>query len=569
MFFRTRLLGVLGALVSFAAVPTWAAADGRFSVSVGSHDDLMIALQDGTPLTSVAAPTLDKTVKINDRAFKVSYGRDANGQLTAIFAPKDSDLISLHFSAGGKNIDADKAVVTVTFAPNLKSVLVDPGYVGTVEVDSHVLRAHDLAADEHFWNAPPAAAPAPTLAATTATTSDVSAPASDATPAPAATEPSTPATANSDPADAPASAASLFAGPGPSLASQLHPILPPTAPDVAPTPTATAANDLPKGPMKLYWAEPVTGPDGSAPPIALDEVKLVELHGTVTVVLPNGESENGTDGLVIPSGSTVRTADNSTVAVFMGGVNSARMMPRCELVVTQEYAGSLRTNIIDLHRGAVFSRVGHRPGETENYTVRTPEGSTKGESDNMLAFRGTPDDVRYGASTTRSGLALDPKQLLAWNPPASHGLISDVAQEALGIQTPYGRVPDTYFYFTGGLINYTTNQIRTEVLTNYNSHATSQSQSEPDYILQGIMLALQPFNYKLKTLLNAINNATETPAQLTYYHNLVTVFFDHQSPTLVQDFLNHKPGLYKELNVDSAILYQDLREFALPALTPK
>ncbi len=111
------------------------------------------------------------------------------------------------------------------------------------------------------------------------------------------------------------------------------------------------------------------------------------------------------------------------------------------------------------------------------------------------------------------------------------------------------------------------NQIRQQVLSNFSPSATA-SDSEPDYVLQAVLLSLQPFNVKLVGLLKAINNGTETSAQLTYYHNLVTVFFDEQVPGVINDVLHHPNGYAHVLNQDSAILWQDLREFTITPLTP-
>jgi hypothetical protein len=48
----------------------------------------------------------------------------------------------------------------------------------------------------------------------------------------------------------------------------------------------------------------------------------------------------------------------------------------------------------------------------------------------------------------------------------------------------------------------------------------------------------------------------------------VALFFDKQAPSVVTDLLNHPNGFAHVLNVDSAMLWQDLREFTIPALTP-
>ncbi len=556
MSHRNRTLWLLLVAASFGAFPALGADGARFSLAVGAHDHLLITGPQGEPLAELGASTLEKVIKVGDTTVQVSYGRDANGQLTAVLTPHDSIASAFHFSAAGRIIDAENAVVTLTFPSNLKGVLVDPGYVGTVTVDSHLLLAHSLADDQ------PVALPAPVtaVAAESAPSTQEAAPEINSAPAPA------PASA---PAPAPPTAAAIAASSAPSmLASQMAPILAPAGDVQASVAPATPAQPDASKPIKLYWSEPVTAPDGTAPAIALDEIKLVELYGTVSVLLPDGQVRPGTDGMVVPSGSTVRTDSNSSVALFLGGVNSARMMPNCELVVTQTLANAVRTDVINLHRGAVFSRVGQRDGETENYTVSTPEGTTDAQTRDMLAFRGNPEQLRSAMAGFRSSVLLGSRRLLAWDPVPSHGLISDVAQADLGILTPIGFIPDTYFYYTGGYkLSVNANVVKSEVLANFSPNATA-SDSEPDFVLQAIMTTLQPFNVKLNKLLTAYNNGTETPAQLTYYHNLVALFFDKQAPSVVTDLLNHPNGFAHVLNVDSAMLWQDLREFTIPALTP-
>ena len=553
MSHRNRTFWMLLGLASFAAFPVLGAEDGRFSVTVGTHDNLLITGPHGEPVADMVAPTLQKGVKLGDTTLQVSYGRDANGQLTAVLTPRNSDSGAIHFSAGGRSVDAEKAVVTLTFPSNLKGVLVDPGYVGTVTVDSHLLRARSLAEDQ------PVTLPAPVAVATPETALSTPEPTSAIASAPAPT-----------PTPAPPTAAAIAALERSGDAGQPNDADPPAGGQhlrQTPPRPRKPQPDASK-PVKLYWSEPVTAPDGTAPAIASDEIKLVELHGSVSVLRPDGQVQPGTEGMVVSSGSTIRTDSNSSVALFLGGVNSARMMPNCELVVTQTLANSIRTNVINLHQGAVFSRVGHRDGETENYTVSTPEGTTDAQTRDMLAYRGNPAQLRSAMAGTRTGLLLDSRHLLAWNPAPSHDFISDVAQSDLGILTPIGFIPDTYFYYTGGYkLSVNANVVKSEVLSNFSPNATT-SDSEPDFVLQAILTTLQPYNVKLNQLLKAYNNGTETPAQLTYYNNLVALFFDKQAKGVVTDLLSHPNGFAHVLNVDSAMLWQDLREFTIAPLTP-
>jgi hypothetical protein len=587
MFCRNRKLLALAVLASFTVFPLIGAVDNRFAVAIGADDHLVISGPSGAILSEIPLPTLAREIKVGDGSLQVSYVRDANGLLTAVLTPSKSGSGLLQFSALGRNIDADKADVTLTFSPDRKSAKIDPGYVGTVDVDSHRLLPHLLSDDAPI----PAAAPAPQAVASTP--EPAAAPAAvDSTPAPA-TPPVVPAPSEASVSSSPGPApSSLLPSAPPMLANQLNTFLPPANgdasshdapnqlnPPVAPTPAPSrvaetapapvaAIAPAPAKPVALYWSEPVTAPDGTAPQVGPNEIKLVEVHGEVAVVLPTGETQTGTEGFVVPSGSTVRTLDNSSAALFMGGVDSARMMPQCELVVTQNLEGSTRNIVLDLHRGAVFARAGRRDGERQNFEVHSPEGNADANSSELMAFRGSPADLQGVKTTMRSGLVLDKTRLLAWNAPAaSRHLLSDLPQDSLGILTSIGPVPSTYYYFAGSKVILNAVQIQHEIFTNNTGNAVP-SQSEPDAVLQSVMLMLQPFNLKLIRLLNAINAGTESSAQLSYYHGLVKVFFDQQVPGLIGN-LEHRPnGFSVILNQDSAILFQDLRNFSINSLTP-
>jgi hypothetical protein len=596
MFCRNRTVPVLAFLTSLASFPLLGADDTHFALKIGSLDNLSVLAPDGSQVAEVSLPTVARLVKVGNAAFVLSYGRDANGRLTAILAPAKSDAGDLHFTAGGKAIDASKADVTLTFAANHQSVEIDPGYVGTVDVDSHRLRSHLLSDDAPIATtdttpAPVASTPAPVADAAPVASTPPAPNVADQVSTPAAPEiASSPATPQpSTPAPAPAASPSILPTAPPMLASQLTSALPPlnndasnqsapATPSTAPSRTedtmaasTTAVTPAPSKPMKLYWSEPVTSPDGTAPQVALNEIKLVEVRGKgdVVVVLPGGEIQTGVEGMVVPSGSTVRTLDNSSAALFMGGVSSARMMPQCELVVTQTLQDSTRKIVLDLHRGAVFTRVGHRDGETESFQVHSAEGSADASKGEMMAFRGVLADLQGIKTTMRSGLVLNNQNLLAWNPaPAARGLISDVPLSNLGILTSIGPVASTYYYSVVNHLTINAVDIRPEIFTNNTGNAVP-SESEPDAVLQDVMLVLQPFNVKLYNLLKVINAGTETSSELAFYQNLITLFFNKQAPNLISDLEHHPHGFARELNLDSAILYQDLLNFKIDSITSK
>jgi hypothetical protein len=341
-----RVLTLSLSLVIPLAATSRAVADDRFALAVGQHGDLLVFGPKGDKVADLPVPTISESVTVNGTTtFQVSYGRDVDDRLSAIISPSAAQPADLHFTILGKDIDADKmAVVTLTFSPSLNNVSVDPGYIGVVQVNSRHIRHHDL--DET----------APAVASTPSPISEMPGP--SAMPAPRVN----PEMAPRAPADT--SYVPETPGPGPASVSSTT------------TETAMAAPGTPGAPSHLFWSEPVTGPDGTAPRVGLNQMKLVELQGSATVHTPGGGFEDGVDGMVIPSGSVVTTGADSSVAVFMGGINSVRLLPDSEVAITHHLEGSVRYTVIDLHRGTAFSRIGRRAGETQQYEVRTPEGTS-------------------------------------------------------------------------------------------------------------------------------------------------------------------------------------------------
>lgn len=145
-----------------------------------------------------------------------------------------------------------------------------------------------------------------------------------------------------------------------------------------------------KAPKKVYveqvhdWLEPITPPSMPASlGIAPDAMQIREPQGDVQVALPSSPTSfvPATDSMAIPNGSVVKTGDGGTAAVLFGGVNSVRLTPQSEAAVQQTVTPQLRTTEIDLKSGAAFSKVGLRPGEKQDYRVKSPFG--------VAAARGT------------------------------------------------------------------------------------------------------------------------------------------------------------------------------------
>jgi len=425
-----------------------ASADDRFSVTLGAHDSLVI-VGPNHERQELPVPSISVPVTIGATAFQVSYGRDANNLLTAIIAPNPTQPQDLHFNVLSKSVDADKqAVVTLTFSPNSNGnarVSVDPGYVGSVQVNSRTVHRSEVASSAPVRSSAPA--PAPTTIAPRS--NDDMTPRGDLSPA-------------SVSYDAAPAGGSYEA------------------------PTATATTQVQKK-EPIFWAEPVTPPNGTPPDVGPTQMKLVEVQGNVTVRTPGGETRDGSEGMVIPSGSTVSTPAGSSVAVFMGGVNSARLLPDTEAQVTQHVNGATRNTMIDLHQGTVFSRVGHRPGETQDYEVRTPEGVAAARGTEFADHRGHGHHYVFVAKNE-----------------VDEVVNGQVIRRLTGI---------------GGDVD----------------KGAMPPADDVDKVFQEIMEALQPFNSKLHGVIDRINDGTATAADRTFYNNLKNTFFEEFGPIFPYD----------------------------------
>jgi hypothetical protein len=126
------------------------------------------------------------------------------------------------------------------------------------------------------------------------------------------------------------------------------------------------------------WIEPITPPSEPASlniPSAAMQVR--EPQGSVQVALPSAPADfrDVERGQELPNGSVLRTADNSSVAVLFGGVDSVRLAPNSQAAVQMTLAGGTRDVEVDIRNGMVFSKVGQRVGEKEAYSVHTPFGN--------------------------------------------------------------------------------------------------------------------------------------------------------------------------------------------------
>ena len=488
---------VAGAVGAFAA--------DHFSLAIGSHDLLVVTGANGQQQAALPIPSISQNVTIDNTTCQISYGRDANDMITAVVAPNPAQPQDLHFSVLGKEIDTDRsAVVTLTFSKELKSVKVDPGYVGEVDVDSRRL-PHDAAitrmspSSQMARTATPnaqtsledGAEPASAVAAATKTY-----PAANANALPPITTPVPPAV--------PPVAANQTSNVQTEGTPSVHAPLPTQADDASQMPfTATAtpgpstvsvvgSETAPKQ-HTLYWSEPITPPGGQPPHVASNEMKLLEVQGDITVTPPGGSSQAGTNQMIVPSGSIISTDGGASAALFMGGVNSIRLIPNTEVQVTQQLDGSVRKTVVDLRKGTVFSRVGHRDGERQDYRVASSQG--------VSMAKGTEF-----ADTLANG--------------------------------------HHYVFVVKGIVATLINGIQTGLLTPTTSSLASGAMPFADdgnRILFQVLTTLQPFQTKLQNVINHINNGTATPSEIGFFDNLRQTFSvavdDVYDPTHPNSFL--------------------------------
>ena len=468
------------AFISLSEVSSSATAQDRFAVVIGEHSDLFIFGPKGENLGELSAPTVGKSVTVGDASFQVSYGLDSDGHLSAILSPSSGDL---HFILLGRNVDASNgAAVTLTIRTPSR-VTIDPGSVGSVTVNSHSVKNLELL-EGILRQEPSVSAPVPR------THTDIK------------------------PRELPPLA--------PPPASQEVKPAAPVGTNAPPKPTASTSATV----TKYYWSEPGTPPNGPPPAVGLDEMKLVELHGSVSLKTADGVIKPAEEGMAIASGSTIITADNASAAVFIGGVNSVRLMPDCELTITLKLEGNLRKTVVGLDHGAVFSRIGHLVGEKEDFEVKTPEGVAIAHGTEILTYRGTLADL-HPKMALQQGLAR--KQLLAWDPSSlGQRQICDVASPVLDV----GATDDSHFfiYCARGKVECTVNgkvvklvsgdtkKVNHAVLPSYEGADTDAKKA-----FQAILEILQPYNFKLNEILDGISKGTANPGQQAFYKNLITV----------------------------------------------
>ncbi len=485
------------------AAAVGASAADRFSLAIGAHDMLVVLAPNGEQKASLPIPSISQNVTVDNTTCQISYGRDANDVLTAIVAPNPAEPQDLHFTILGKEIDTDRsAVVTLVFSNELKSVKVDPGYVGEVDVNSRRL-PHDAALTHGAQSSLMArtatptqqasledgAEPASAVAAATKSYPAANTPPPITTPVP----PAVPSVAANQPANVQTEGTPSVHAPLPTQADDASQM--PFTSTATPGPSTVSVVGSETAPKQhtLYWSEPITPPNGQAPQVASNEMKLIEVKGDISVAAPGGSSQTGANEMIVPSGSTISTAGGGSAALFMGGVNSIRLLPNTEVQVTQQLDGSVRKTVIDLHKGTVFSRVGHRDGERQDYRVASAQGVSMAKGTEFA------DSLANGHH---------------------------------------------YVFVVKGIVATLVNGIQTGLLTPTSSSLATGSMPATDdgnRVLFQILSTLQPFQTKLQTVINHINNGTATPSEIGFFDSLRKTFSvavdDVYDPTHPNSFL--------------------------------
>jgi hypothetical protein len=271
-------------------------------------------------------------------------------------------------------------------------------------------------------------------------------------------------------------------------------------------------------PERLFWSEPVTGPDGQAPEVGPNQMKLVEVQGPVSVRLRDGDVRDGVDGMTVPSGSVVSTEDGASAAVFIGGVDSARLMPDTSASFSQYLAGSVRHTTIKMTRGAIFSRVGRRAGETQKFEVETPEGVTQAVGTEFL------DGLQNGHH---------------------------------------------YIFVQKGTIDLFVNGQLVDSISGHGGSSIGMgaypSTTGLDAILIALLTELQPFNLKTNEVVIRVNQGIATPGELAYLAAAIAGALNSGDHGRGPGF-----GAYVTAEVGSAIIVSlhDLLPFLTSNMTP-
>ena len=134
----TGLLAIAAA--ALFSLSTARAADHSFTFSIGANETLVINAPDGSQVATLPTATVSKTVTSGAYSFQISFGQDANGNLSLIVTPDPDHPNSISFTMNGRDVSMDRtSAVTLTLTNGGRDVVVDPGYTGAVKVNGQTV----------------------------------------------------------------------------------------------------------------------------------------------------------------------------------------------------------------------------------------------------------------------------------------------------------------------------------------------------------------------------------------------------------------------------------------------
>jgi hypothetical protein len=143
------------------------------------------------------------------------------------------------------------------------------------------------------------------------------------------------------------------------------------------------------------WIEPITAPDGSAPDVRPDQMMFVQVKGDVKFASPGQPPQAVQEGQIYPGSGMVTTGEKSSLAVFVGGLNSIRIGPKTGISIEYQIFGPFRsqpsgpstqrrTTLIRVDAGLVSCKVGYETGVTQYVEVRADNGSAIASSGDFM-----------------------------------------------------------------------------------------------------------------------------------------------------------------------------------------
>lgn len=140
-----------------------------------------------------------------------------------------------------------------------------------------------------------------------------------------------------------------------------------------------SAIDLPLSPNGTYWSEP---PPPWIQPLQ-NEAMVVDAKGEIFIENSSGKSSLKT-GDAVQLNSKLSTGAAGCVTLLLPGGSSIRLLPNSEGTVSQQMSGAKRITLVTMIKGVVFADVKPKPGEVQNFSVKTPYGIAKAKGTSFM-----------------------------------------------------------------------------------------------------------------------------------------------------------------------------------------